>query len=299
MASEAPLFPQFSLLAPEIRCMIWRHIIPGPRIVPVRYEKETITYKPRILPPVILQVNRESRHEGLERYRELVLGPGTVTGCYVDLSIDTVYLSSNVTGTIGPEVDLVDLWKIAERGRLISPPPRGAAAFLEASPNPQDPSDGGASESQPTSGMATHSKVIFDDLMRSPDGQQLFKSFHIDNNSWRAFDRLYRYYRHRLPFKLKEVCIVYERGDGRLGENLEMQSIPLHQEIPPDSDVVKPAYYDEDRVAVKMARSFAAQNAWVNRKDKQKGLTPVLCNRIGAKSLNRTGERLAAGVQED
>jgi hypothetical protein len=78
-----------------------------------------------------------------------------------------------------------------------------------------------------------------------------------------------------------------------------MQSIPLHQEIPPDSDVVKPAYYDEDRVAVKMARSFAAQNAWVNRKDKQKGFTPVLCNRIGAKSLNRTGERLAAGVQED
>jgi hypothetical protein len=300
MASEALLFPQFSLLAPEIRCMIWRNIIPGPRIVPVRYEKETVSYKPRILPPVILQVNRESRHEGLERYHELILGPGAVTGCYVDLSIDIVYLSSNGgISTMGPEADLLfDLWKIAERGRLISPPLRGAAAFLEASPNPQDPSDGGASEPHATSGMVSHSKVIFDDLMRSPHGQQLFKCFHIDNNSWRSFDPLYRYYRHRLPFKLKEVCIVYERWDGPLGEVLEMQSIPLHEEIPADSDVVKPAYYDEDRVAVKMARSFAAQNTWVNRKDKKKGLTPVLCSRIEAKILNRSGERLAVGVQD-
>jgi hypothetical protein len=274
--------------------MIWRYIIPEPRIVPVRYEMETCTYKPCIFPPVILQVNRESRHEGLERYRELLLGPRAVTGCYVDLSIDTVYLTSNVSPANDPEVDPTHV-EGAERGRLVSPPLRRPTTYLG------EASNGEALESQ-TLGVlpnCRHSKIIFDDLMRSPDGQQLFKSFHIEINSWRALERLYRYYRHRLPFKLKELCIVYERVYGPLGENLKIQSIVLHQDILPYSDVEKPAYYTEDQNAIKLASSFAAQYSWLNRKDKNNGLTPFLCHRVVAKSLHRAGEMLSRGVRGD
>ena len=81
-----PTFHLFSILPYGIRVMIWGLLIPGDRIVPIHYHKETHSYTSRMLPPAILQVNSESREYGRKRYKETTLGSQIVRGAYMDLS---------------------------------------------------------------------------------------------------------------------------------------------------------------------------------------------------------------------
>ena len=88
---------RFKDLPSEIRIIIWGHVAFDPyRIVPIKYQKLILTYTLRIKPPAILQVNRESRFEGVKVYRELSLSPRPNTGCYMRLGDphgDRVYIT--------------------------------------------------------------------------------------------------------------------------------------------------------------------------------------------------------------
>jgi hypothetical protein len=92
----ATTFPQFGKLSPKICCQIWRYSKSGPRLVAIKYHRNTTSYRACIPTPELLRVNRESRHEGLRIYHELRLGPYANTSCYVDPTQDTVYLKSDL-----------------------------------------------------------------------------------------------------------------------------------------------------------------------------------------------------------
>jgi hypothetical protein len=73
-----------------------------PRVVVISYHGDTQSYTAGSSPPAILGINRESRHEGLNIYKELDLGakpgyksvpvPKPITGAYIKYK-DRVYLS--------------------------------------------------------------------------------------------------------------------------------------------------------------------------------------------------------------
>jgi hypothetical protein len=90
---------QFSDLPAELHLKISAWAIPEPRVVPIKYIQATLTYVARMHPPAILQINQENRYEALKTYQELRLGVARNHGCYVDLTGDAIYLSSDLDGT--------------------------------------------------------------------------------------------------------------------------------------------------------------------------------------------------------
>ncbi|KAF8860974.1 hypothetical protein BDZ45DRAFT_294956 [Acephala macrosclerotiorum] len=95
MATTLELFSPFQRLPVEPRCLIWHFCLPGPRLVPIHYEHNLRRYSTHIPRPVVLRIDRESRHEGLRVYHQIRLGLNENIGCYVDPLRDTVYLISN------------------------------------------------------------------------------------------------------------------------------------------------------------------------------------------------------------
>jgi len=86
-------FEIFSSLPTEIRLKIWNHAAPGPRVVKVSYSSCLQRYISDCPPPIILHINQESRSEAMLKYHRLSLGIQDNPEIYVDLSIDTVYVS--------------------------------------------------------------------------------------------------------------------------------------------------------------------------------------------------------------
>ncbi|KAK0114809.1 hypothetical protein ONS95_014290 [Cadophora gregata] len=92
-----PTFHPFPLLPFELRSLIWDHLIPiDERIIPIRYHTTTRHYTSRTIAPVILHINAESRSHGKKIYQEVMLGSQIVTGAYIDMSRDTLYLCADL-----------------------------------------------------------------------------------------------------------------------------------------------------------------------------------------------------------
>jgi len=258
MASE-PSFPRFSHFPPEIRTMIWRFSIPDPRIVPIRYQASTTAYIPRKQPPAILQTTRESRHEGLKVYHELKLGPFPNSGCYVDLSRDTVYLKTHLTRKTNninvPEH--IDPFESAQsQRRLYGVHPLAAHFFsgptMQPGSNPfRHQHEVARAQRLPS---RSHTKIILSDLFSSEDGLLIFTRFHVDHRTWHLMRNYIRYYRHDIPIHPERLCLVWERGDGFLPKDVVLSSPVFVEGRPADS----PA---------KLASTFIAGNRFLNRID--------------------------------
>lgn len=287
MSSSPPVFPIFNKLPPEIRCQIWRESVPDYRLVPIRYQRDTCAYVPRIGPPAVLQVNRESRREGLTIYHELRLGPVPVQDCYVDLERDIVYLRTDLESHNDHIVDVGST--MGNRGRLVSPHRGQAAAAMPALTQSSTTIEEREQNEDPLHFPETlalrHSKIVLYDLLTSPDGEALLRRFHVNCRTWSLMHHLYRHRRHRLPVHLKHLVLVYERGSGPLSEDIQLN--PIHWHIAEDSSEEKPPNYDEDRIAIRMVQSFAAIKSWVNRRDQRDGLPSVLNFTVTARSLDR------------
>lgn len=271
MSSSRTVFPLFNKLPPEIRSQIWRASVPDYRIVPIKYQRNTCSYVPRIGPPAILQVNQESRQEGLAIYHELRLGPVRIKDCYVDLTRDIVYLKTDVREN---DIAMLPVSNIGRRGRLASPRRQMHESLRPKIEEPEE------DEAQPL----LHSKIILYDLLNSVDGKAMLPNLHVNSGTWSAIRRDYRYRRHRLSVKVRHVVLVYERGSGPFCESLQLKPILGQDEVPAEE---RPPYYIEDRVAHKLTRSFRAVCMLFNRSDQCNGLPLVLNITFQAKSLNR------------
>ncbi|KAH7348843.1 hypothetical protein BKA65DRAFT_268836 [Rhexocercosporidium sp. MPI-PUGE-AT-0058] len=119
---KAPLkiFTIFPMLPAELRCKVWFHALPGPRVIEVDWVNETewaCRHESQGVPSSLLRANKESREEFLNFYYPFLkvtitneirtydeededfdpdpcrLTHGSVT--YIDPSIDTLYISAN------------------------------------------------------------------------------------------------------------------------------------------------------------------------------------------------------------
>ncbi|PVH74463.1 hypothetical protein DL98DRAFT_594102 [Cadophora sp. DSE1049] len=97
VTTPQPTFHPFVRFPFEIRAMIWANLIPGDRIVPIQYHRDSCSYTSRMLPPVILQINAESRTYGKKIYKEITLGSQTVTGAYMNMARDILYIRSDLS----------------------------------------------------------------------------------------------------------------------------------------------------------------------------------------------------------
>ncbi|KAE9369523.1 hypothetical protein N431DRAFT_427686 [Stipitochalara longipes BDJ] len=285
MSTSLPIaFPTFNQLPPELRRQIWRESAPVHRLVPIKYLRATYSYVSRIRPPVLLQVNRESRREGLAIYHELRLGPIPIQDCYVDLTRDIVYLKSDLHDRDNRE-DALDASEtnMGHRGRLASPPLQQHALpmppLTRPSPTVSVPEEG----DQPP---LRHSKIILHDLLTSIDGETMLQALHVNSSTWSAICRHYRYRRHHLTFHLKHLVLVYEYGNGPLSDSIHLSPIKWAQ-LGPDEE--RPPTHREDRVATIMKQSFRAEAMSINHKDRLNGRPSVLNFTVEAKRLDRIG----------
>ncbi|KAE8448679.1 hypothetical protein EG329_008894 [Mollisiaceae sp. DMI_Dod_QoI] len=187
---EAPF--RFNDLPPELRLRIWYFSMPGPRLVPVHYDHDQRRYQARINPPAVLQVNRESRLEGLKWYYQIRLGPHQNFGCYVDSSLDTVYLTSNIR----------------------------AYARLDQSFNLNEFLDL----------QSFGSNELFHDMLTSPDFGALLQNLTVGAKTWRALHFCVLRMRSVRFMDLHSVRAVYEKGSGLLDEKMKLHDfkIPLN-----------------------------------------------------------------------
>lgn len=255
------LFPQ---LPPEIRCSIFLLASDSePRIVPIHYDEETISYRPRIKPPAILHVNRECRHEALKVYHELRLGQKVNTGCYINPSKDSVYLKSNLRRTRARNTPgaSIDAWLV---GRL-----------TRAAPTEETLTQIAQSQQHPA--------IVFNDLINSPDREIIFKSFHTNSETWTAIWRYYVHLRHKLPVRLQELCLVYEIGSGPLKEDFEIKDVPRSLALV--AEVGFSPLCHRFSVAWRVAQSYKASAGWVNREDRKLGQPASLQYQVLAKYI--------------
>jgi hypothetical protein len=131
--------------------------------------------------------------------------------------------------------------------------------------------------------------MVLSDLLTSEDGNAMSRSFHANDGTWSYIRHYYRYQRHRLSVHLEHLALVDARGSGPLNEAMQLRHIQWQpQEI---IEEISP-YYEQNRVATLRRQSFTAECAFVNGKDRSKGLLPALNFIIEAKSLDRN-ERVA------
>jgi len=295
MCSDGVKFTLFKKLPPEVRCQIfWEACMTEPRIVPIYYDPVTTAYRSRLRPPAILQANRESRHEAQRVYHELRLGLVANTGCYIDPLRDAIYLKTNLN-RVSNRIDDSSNIEPWQRGRLITTSPAGDTSLVSTQSTQadqaasSDPSDVEARASTaPNPDMLRsrrHAKIILDDLIHSPDAEMIFKSFHVNYATWDLIRRYYRHRRHKIPIRLKELCVVWERGSAPLKADFQMQEFGP-QEFIPEGDPVRPPDYEEKRQAYKLVCSLKASNSFVNWRDKKQGRPVTLYYRICAKSID-------------
>ncbi|KUJ15149.1 uncharacterized protein LY89DRAFT_685960, partial [Mollisia scopiformis] len=119
------IVPIQQYIPPEIRSMIWRYALPGPRVlVPsdVRRYVDKFHFRKKDNPenPALLYVSRETRNVARERYH-LVFG---TTNVYADLSCDTLYFNSrwyNLSGLLGDYSSIFTGYKVAHGWNHTSP----------------------------------------------------------------------------------------------------------------------------------------------------------------------------------
>lgn len=87
-----PTFTFFPKLPPELRRMIWRHFLPGTRLVELFRNENTGVYRSSCQIPYALSVSKESRDIALNSY-ELCFGTAQEPPrIYFDMDVDELYL---------------------------------------------------------------------------------------------------------------------------------------------------------------------------------------------------------------
>ncbi|CZR57847.1 uncharacterized protein PAC_07736 [Phialocephala subalpina] len=176
---------RFGELPAEVRCLIWL-FLPDPRLVPLRCEHSIRRYSARVPIPVILQINRESRYEGLRVYHQIRLGPNENIGCYVDPLRDTVYLTSNF-----------------KRPRILPSP-----MVLRQSRNEY---------------IRDLIQDLYKDICSSPDLEALFKDLTVGARTWKLLFHHLCNRRFGQFLDLRSVRPVYEKGNGPVHESIQLQ----------------------------------------------------------------------------
>lgn len=100
--SSKPKFTLFPKLPAEIRLMIWKAALPGPRLVDVNFQFEDSEFAfgsnlascaSPTPPPTLLSVCHESRTEALKHYSLCFAVGSEEVGVFCDLKIDTLFIS--------------------------------------------------------------------------------------------------------------------------------------------------------------------------------------------------------------
>ncbi|PMD17393.1 hypothetical protein NA56DRAFT_579130, partial [Hyaloscypha hepaticicola] len=86
---EFPLFPRLPF---EIRHLIWREALPGPRLVELLYDEDIGACISRSPLPICLWICSESRKEAKLFYRLMFATDRAEASIYLDPRIDEVYL---------------------------------------------------------------------------------------------------------------------------------------------------------------------------------------------------------------
>jgi hypothetical protein len=87
-------FPLFANLPYELRLKVWECALPGPRIVPVRYNRSQKQYTSDAPPPVLLRVCADSRRKFLSVYEKFKLSQKYESSVFVDFTRDTIFFDS-------------------------------------------------------------------------------------------------------------------------------------------------------------------------------------------------------------
>ncbi|KAE9365284.1 hypothetical protein N431DRAFT_354150 [Stipitochalara longipes BDJ] len=115
---SSPNFSLFTSLPSELRIKIWRSSFPGPRVVPVRFQRPSSQYISDSSPPSLLHVCSESRSLFLSIYTKLILSPKYDSAVFVNFAIDTIFFDNL---DCSPDGDLsLDLARSPHRTRILS-----------------------------------------------------------------------------------------------------------------------------------------------------------------------------------
>jgi hypothetical protein len=162
----------------------------------IKYQKSTLTYTPRIKPPAILQVNRESRFEGVKVYRELSLSPRPNTGCYIrlgDLQGDRVYIAVDQDS----------------RG-IVTSCQQNQKGWQERYTKNQHICRFCQQRSE-CPHWESHSIIVARHLLQSPDGPRILKEgLLIDWEMWILVSEYYFSHRYYLPVTFINVTFIHE-----------------------------------------------------------------------------------------
>jgi hypothetical protein len=79
-------------LPTELQQMIWRHTLPGPRLVEISYDEDTGACTSRCPTPIALWICIESRREAMRFYRPFFATDRAEASIYLDPSVDEFYL---------------------------------------------------------------------------------------------------------------------------------------------------------------------------------------------------------------
>jgi len=85
-------FQLFLKLPTELRQIIWRHALPGPRLVELLYDEDTGACTSRCPTPIVLWICSESRREAMRFYRPLFATERAEATIYLDPHTDELYL---------------------------------------------------------------------------------------------------------------------------------------------------------------------------------------------------------------
>jgi 2EXR family len=115
--SEFTLFPKLPL---EMRLMIWKHSLPGPRLMEVFYEDTTGVCKSTCSLPIPLHANREARDVALESY-ELCFGTKKAPPMiYFNTDIDQLYvgIGNSSPPSEMPQIGFFNALQVTDRSRI-------------------------------------------------------------------------------------------------------------------------------------------------------------------------------------
>ena len=111
-------FTPFASLPSELRIKIWKAASPGPRVVPVRFQRSLNQYVSNSPPPPLLHACPESRALLLSTYTKLILSPKYDSRVFINFAIDILFFD---TLDCSPDGDIsLDLAKSPHRDRILS-----------------------------------------------------------------------------------------------------------------------------------------------------------------------------------
>ncbi|ESZ99067.1 hypothetical protein SBOR_0477 [Sclerotinia borealis F-4128] len=99
LSPTARTFPKFKELAVEVRDMIWKFSLPGPRIVDIIYNKDQDKYLSfHSKPPSLLHTNREARYVAQKIYNLCFETQSNLANIYIRFDTDIIYFANWLTG---------------------------------------------------------------------------------------------------------------------------------------------------------------------------------------------------------